>query len=76
MFTKTEVVRSSPTACNDTPSVHKVIDEQDEFENKASGSVEDERKTAVKKTRNLKRKGTRTDVLKGIRNNKQKFYEN
>jgi len=52
-----------------------VIDEQDEFENKASVSVEDDRKTVVKKaTRNLKRKRTRTDVLEGIRN-EQKFYE-
>jgi len=68
LLTETEVIRNTPRACNDTPilqrNVHEVIDEPDEFINKASGSVEDERKTAVKKrTINLKRKGTRTDVL-------------
>lgn len=72
LLTETEVIRSTPTVSNDTPalqSVHEVIDEQEEFENKASGSLEDKRKTAVKKTiRNLKRKRTRTDVLEGIRN--------
>ncbi|KAL4126201.1 hypothetical protein QTP88_010427 [Uroleucon formosanum] len=78
---QTEVIKNTPRACNDTPtlqkSVHEVIDEPDLFINKASGSVEDERKTAVKKTTiNLKRKGTRTDVLEGIRSDKQKFYEN
>jgi len=82
LLTVTEVIRSTPTACNDTlalqRSVHEMNkDEQDEFENKASGPFDDERKTAVKMaTRNLKRNGTRTDVLEGIRNEKQKLYEN
>ncbi|KAF0739308.1 Myeloid differentiation primary response protein MyD88 [Aphis craccivora] len=81
LLTETEVIRNTPRACNDTPtlqrSVHEVIDEPDEFINEASGCVEDERKTAVKKTTtNLKRKGTRTDVLEDIRSDKQKFYEN
>lgn len=43
LLTETEVIRNTPRACNDTPtlqrSVHEVIDEPDEFINKASGSV-------------------------------------
>jgi hypothetical protein len=71
LLTESEVIRNTRRACNDTPtlqrSVHEVIDKPDGFINKAFGSVEDERKTAVKKTTiNLKRKGTRTDVLEGI----------
>jgi len=61
LLTDTEVIRSTPTACNDTPalqsSVHEMNkDEQDEFENKVSGPVDDERKTAVKmRTRTFRR---------------------
>lgn len=79
LLTETEVIRSTPTACNDTPALQRSVHEmnKDEFEIKASGPIDDERKTAVKMaTRNLKRKGTRTDVLEDIRKDKQKFYEN
>ncbi|CAI6377805.1 unnamed protein product [Macrosiphum euphorbiae] len=50
---------------------------EQEFENIGPpGPVEDQVRTPITKTvRNLKRKGTRTDVLEMIRNDKQKFNE-
>lgn len=80
LLTETEVIKS-----NETPPLQKTIDGdidtriyEQGFENiDPPGPVEDHVRTPITKTvRNLKRKGTRTDVLEMIRNDKQKFYEN
>lgn len=53
------------------------IDEQDEIVNNSSGPLENQiKKPNKKQNKNFKRKGTRTDVLELIRNDKLKFYEN
>lgn len=82
LLTETVVIKSTSTSCNETPALQKIIDKnvmyEQEFENIGPpGPVEDQVRTPITKTvRNLKRKGTRTDVLEMIRNDKQKFYEN
>jgi len=82
LLTETVVIIITSTSCNETPALQKIIDKnvmyEQEFENIGPpGPVEDQVRTPITKTvRNLKRKGTRTDVLEMIRNDKQKFYEN
>lgn len=82
LLTETEVIKSTSTFCNKIPALQRTIDKdimyEQEFENIGPpGPVEDLVRTPITKTvRNLKRKGTRSDVLEMIRNDKQKFYEN
>ncbi|KAL4083807.1 hypothetical protein QTP88_029123 [Uroleucon formosanum] len=82
LLTENEVIKSTSTSSNEKPALQRTIDKnilyEQEFENIGSpGPIEDQIRTPITKTvRNLKRKGTRTDVLEMIRNNKQKFYEN
>lgn len=74
LLAETEVIKSTPTAYNDTPAL-QVIDVQNRSENKSSGPVEDEKKKQLKRRQEIWR-GTRTDVLEGMIEDKQKFYEN
>lgn len=80
LLTETEVIKR-----NEIPALQRIIDGdidtriyEQGFENiYPPGPVEDHVRTPITKTvRNLKRKGTRTDVLEMIRNDKQKFYKN
>lgn len=80
LLTETEVVKNIPTACSETlalqrNSLFENIYEQEESEQYNAPEPVEVQKKVTKTVKNLKRKGTRTDVLEMIRDDKQKFYE-